>query len=129
MRIISEHSVIGIDKKTKLLACGYKPEHAENHRCRTCKTCVLTKCGCRCGCEVKTSAAEPVTSLASVGTHVPPENASIGQTQGKDHWDQRSLVSSTVQSNWLEQVWLTRDVNSESCKEQVQQGRVLRDRS
>lgn len=30
--ILSDHSVMGANGTTKLLACGCKPEHAENHK-------------------------------------------------------------------------------------------------
>lgn len=34
---LSEHYVIDVDGKTKLLAGGCRPEHPENHKCRTYK--------------------------------------------------------------------------------------------
>lgn len=121
--ILSEHSVIGVDDDTKFLANHCKHEHPENHKCRTCKcgkaskSCVLMKYECRCRCEEATSAVKFVTFLSSNGTQVSSEKARAGHGQGKDYGNQRSLVFSTVRSDWMEQVWRTGDNNSESCEE------------
>lgn len=106
-----------------LLHCDYKPGHAENHKFRMFKcgkldkSYGLTKCGYRYKCEVKTLTVEVVMCLSSMGTHVPLENATIRHGQGEDYSDQSSFVSSTVQDDWVEQVWLAGNDNSESCKE------------
>lgn len=43
-----------------------------------------------------------------LATVVSAENASDGYERGKEHRDQHSLVFSTVQGDWMEQVWLVR---------------------
>ena len=121
--VLSEHSFIGVDGKVKVLACGCKPEHAENHKFRTCrcgkfsKSWVLNKCGYQCRCEVKSSTVEVVPSLSSPGIPEPAENASDGRRKADEGWEQRSPISSTVQGDWIAQIYMAGDDNSESCEE------------